>query len=82
MRKRYGHSKIEKCPFCGNRALAKNKQGLYVCIKHKDKVLPDIKCTCGSYLEPRNGRYGPYFFCMHCGNIGLKKGLDMMNINS
>ena len=75
--KRYGQYKEEKCPFCGDRAIARNRQGLNVCTKHKEEVLPDIKCACGSYLELKTGKYGPYFNCINCGNINLAKGLEM-----
>ena len=80
--KKYGMSRIDKCPFCGNRAIAKNSQGLLVCKEHKDFKLPDIRCVCGSWLEIRTGKYGPYFFCMNCGNINLKKGLEMLEHNN
>ena len=80
--KRYGQYKEEKCPFCDDRAIAKNKQGLNVCTKHKDEEIPDIKCVCGSYLELRTGKYGPYFNCINCGNLNLKKGLEMKEFKS
>ena len=76
--KRYGESKIEDCPFCGKQATIKNMQGLNVCQLHKDQMLPDIKCVCGSYLELKIGRFGPYFNCLNCGNINLGKALEML----
>ncbi|MBT3720227.1 hypothetical protein HON01_11775 [Candidatus Woesearchaeota archaeon] len=76
--KRYGESRNDSCPFCDKQALAKNKQGLLVCLAHKETNLPDIKCLCGSWLDIRTGKYGPYFFCINCGNINLKKGLEML----
>ncbi|MBD3204258.1 hypothetical protein GF327_08240 [Candidatus Woesearchaeota archaeon] len=75
-RKIYGQSRIDRCPFCQKRAIYKNKQGLVVCKEHKNSMLQDVKCVCGTYLEIRSGRYGPYFFCTNCGNISLKKGLE------
>ena len=75
--KRYGQSREDSCPFCGSRAIAKNKQGLNVCVNHKNESLDDIKCICGSYLDIRTGKFGPYFNCLNCGNINLKKGLEM-----
>jgi len=76
--KKYGESRLDKCPFCSKQATAKNKQGLLVCLEHKEFVLPDIKCLCGSWLDIRSGKYGPYFVCINCGNINLKKGLEML----
>jgi hypothetical protein len=78
--KKYGLSKIDNCPFCQKQGLVKNNQGIIVCNDHKDSVLPDIKCVCGSYLELKTGKFGAYFFCMNCGNINLKKGLDMITM--
>ena len=80
--KKYGQYKEEKCPFCSNRAIAKNKQGLNVCNDHKTKSLEDIKCLCGSYLDIRIGKFGPYFNCVNCGNMNLKKGLEMQSYKS
>lgn len=79
--KRYGEYRLDKCPFCEKQATAKNKQGLLVCPLHKESVLPDIKCACGSWLDIREGKYGPYFVCINCGNLNLKKGLEMMEHN-
>ena len=79
--KRYGQSKIPICPFCSKQAIAKNSQGLNVCQHHKEKKLPDIKCACGSYLELKTGKFGPYFNCINCGNINLNKGLEIMEMD-
>src|SRR3989344_3706101 len=75
--KRYGESKIDNCAFCSKQGIVKNKQGLIVCSVHKDSILPEIKCVCGNYLELKTGKFGPYFNCLNCGNINLKKGLEM-----
>lgn len=75
--KRYGESQVTSCPFCGKQSTAKNKQGVLVCGSHKDTDLEDIKCLCGSWLELRTGKWGPYFNCIKCGNINFKKGLEM-----
>jgi hypothetical protein len=75
--KKYGQSKIDNCPFCGKIGVTKNKQGIPVCINHKDSKLEDLKCVCGEYLDIRQGKYGPYFNCMNCGNINFRKGLEM-----
>jgi topoisomerase IA-like protein len=79
--KKYGEYRKDNCPFCEKQATAKNSQGLLVCSEHKDSKLPDIKCLCGSWIEIRIGKFGPYFFCMNCGNINLKKGLEMLEHN-
>lgn len=68
---------MQSCAICGGKALAKNDQGLPVCNHHKDEKLEGLKCACGNWLDIRNGKYGPYFHCMDCGNIGYKKGLEM-----
>jgi len=73
VRKVYGQSKLEVCPFCNKRALAKNQQGVPVCSEHKENLIPDQKCACGNYLELRSGKWGPYFNCLNCGNINFKK---------
>ena len=75
--KRYGQSKINKCPFCGVQATFQNQQGVPVCRKHKDFSLDDLKCICGESLELCSGKFGPYFRCENCGNINFRKGLEM-----
>ncbi len=79
--KRYGESKIESCPFCEKRAIARNPQGVPVCLTHKDKEILDIKCACGESLEVMSGKWGPYFRCLRCGNINFRKGLGMSKID-
>jgi len=78
--KRYGESKIEKCPFCGIQSTTSNSQGVPVCRDHKDQLLPDMKCVCGEYLDMKKGKFGVFFTCFHCGAINLRKALDMNNI--
>jgi hypothetical protein len=75
--KRYGESKLETCPFCGRQAIIKNPQGVPVCTDHRNKNMPDFKCVCGSYLLMQEGKFGVYFNCMKCGNMNLKKVLDI-----
>lgn len=79
-KKVYGSYKTPDCPFCGKRATQKNEQGLEVCPEHIKKTMQDIKCTCGSWLETRSGKFGPYFNCINCGNINYQKGLEMKDI--
>ncbi|MBD3248731.1 hypothetical protein GF336_01680 [Candidatus Woesearchaeota archaeon] len=74
--KRYGQSKENVCPFCGKNAVTENKQGIPVCMKHKEKFI-DAKCMCGNWLDVRKGKFGPYFFCIRCGNINFRKGMEM-----
>ncbi|MBD3313096.1 hypothetical protein GF345_01505 [Candidatus Woesearchaeota archaeon] len=74
--KKYGQSKINKCPFCGVQATFQNPQGLPVCRKHKEFSLDDLRCVCGESLEPCSGKFGPYFRCENCGNINFRKGLE------
>jgi hypothetical protein len=75
--KRYGESKLEQCPFCGKQATTLNRQKIPVCVAHKDSYLDDLKCACGSYLDTKIGKYGVYFSCMKCGNINMKKALEL-----
>lgn len=44
---------------------------------HKNEKLNDLKCACGEYLDVLEGKWGPYFRCMNCGNINFKKGIEM-----
>jgi len=75
--KRYGQSKIDKCPFCGKQAIAKNSQEVPVCQEHKDSSLKDLKCACGSYLDMKNGKFGVFFTCINCGIVNMKKALEI-----
>jgi hypothetical protein len=75
-KKVYGQSKVDKCPFCGKSAVTENSQGVPVCAAHKPGQLSDLKCACGEWLELRKGKWGPYFFCMRCGNISFRKGIE------
>ena len=76
-RKVYGQSKISTCPFCGKIAIRKTETGLEVCPAHTKEQLQEIKCTCGSWLEQRAGKFGPYFNCLRCGNINFNKAMEM-----
>ncbi|MBI2139226.1 hypothetical protein HYU13_06560 [Candidatus Woesearchaeota archaeon] len=75
--KRYGQSRVEHCIFCGKTGVLRNKEGMTVCMSHKESRLPEMKCACGKWLELRNGKFGSYFRCFDCGNISMKKVLDM-----
>ena len=75
--KRYGQSKADLCPFCRKDATTKNKQQVPVCFTHKTNILKDLTCFCGDYLELKDGKFGIYFNCTNCGNINIKKALEM-----
>ncbi len=76
-KKVYGNYKIITCPFCDKQATSKNEQGIEVCSKHIKKNLEEIKCLCGSWLEPRGGKFGRYFNCLECGNINYDKAMEI-----
>lgn len=75
--KRYGESRIESCPFCGKQSTCMSNQGIPVCALHKENELLDLKCMCGDWLDLRTGKFGPFFQCMKCGNINLRKALEI-----
>ncbi len=79
-KKVYGESKLPYCYFCGKIATRKNDNGLEVCYLHTKAVMEEIKCTCGSWLEQRSGKFGAYFNCANCGNINLAKVAEMKAI--
>ena len=56
--KRYGESRTENCPFCDSRATTTNDQNVPVCMKHKNKLLDDLKCVCGRWLDLKDGKFG------------------------
>ena len=75
--KKYGQSKVDLCPFCRKDATTKNSQQIPVCSMHKASILKDLTCFCGDYLELKDGKFGIYFTCTNCGNINIKKALEM-----
>jgi len=75
--KRYGESRIENCPFCNKQAIIKNPQGIPVCLAHKTQKLPEMKCSCGEHLMIQEGKFGAFFNCLKCGNINLKRALEI-----
>jgi topoisomerase IA-like protein len=80
MRKTYGQYQKIICPFCERQATHKNSQGLNVCRHHVNQSLEEIRCLCGSWLELRIGKFGPYFNCLKCGNKSLRKALEIKEI--
>lgn len=77
--RRYGQSQDTACPFCGDKSTIKNHQGLPVCNKHRHEEII-LKCACGDSLEVKESKFGAYFFCEQCGNIGYKKGLEINDL--
>ena len=75
--KRYGQSRIDKCPFCQKQSTTLNKQGVPVCASHKEEMLDDLKCVCGSTLDMLKGKFGVFFSCMKCGNMNLRKVMEI-----
>ena len=78
--KKYGQSRIDKCPFCQKQATAMNSQKVPVCQSHKEEILGDLRCVCGSGLEVLNGKFGVFFSCVKCGNMGMNKVLEFNKI--
>ncbi|MGV8169437.1 MAG: hypothetical protein ACP5N3_05260 [Candidatus Nanoarchaeia archaeon] len=76
-RKVYSEEKVSHCPFCGGAAIVKNEQGVPVCTRHKKLILDGLKCKCGSYMDIKEGKFGPFFICPNCGIMSYKKGLDL-----
>lgn len=79
-KKTYGVYKTVTCPFCSRMATQKNEQGIEVCYQHIKSAVEEIKCTCGSWLEPRGGKFGRYFNCMNCGNMNYEKAMQVKEI--
>lgn len=79
--KRYGESKTNKCPFCGRDAFLQNSQKIPVCKEHKDMLLKDMKCACGSWLDMRKGKYGVFYTCLSCGSVNMNKALEINDLN-
>ena len=76
--KRYGESKVEKCPFCERQATAENREGVPVCESHKSHSLDGLKCLiCKKPLVILTGKYGAYAKCVTCGNVNLKRILEL-----
>ena len=80
--KKYGQSKIDLCPFCQKQATAMNSQDIPVCSNHKEEILDNLKCVCGSILEMLHGKFGAFFKCINCGNMNLKKVMEFNTIKA
>jgi hypothetical protein len=75
--KKYGQSKIDRCPFCNTQAFFRNRQGVPVCQNHKGSALKELKCACGEILTMRESKFGVFFACIKCGPRSLKKALEI-----
>ncbi len=80
VKKAYGSYKVNVCPFCSRTATQKNAQGLDVCHLHTKNVFEEVKCTCGSWLEVRSGKFGAYFNCLNCGNMNLDRVTEIKSL--
>lgn len=80
--KKYGQSKVDACPFCKKQATAMNSQDVPVCHDHKEEILDDLKCVCGSILEMLHGKFGVFFKCISCGNMNLRKVMEFNTIKA
>lgn len=78
--KKYGYSKKDYCPFCQKEAMTYNNQKVPVCSAHKTSTLQNMKCVCGKILDLKNGKFGPFFSCLSCGNMSLKKILEVNTV--
>ena len=73
---------MNECIFCGGQAVSKNKQNFPVCVVHKKEELPDMKCACGEFLLTKESKYGPFFICLECGPVSLKKALSINEVKA
>ena len=76
-KKVYGEYKQNKCPLCGAVATINNSQGIPFCQSHRKETLENMKCSCGSFLDLKKGKYGPFFACMKCGLVSFSKALSV-----
>jgi transcription elongation factor Elf1 len=76
MRKAYGLSKVEKCPFCNATALSVNKQGVPVCREHM-KLDVNMKCACGQWLDIKKSKWGAFALCSKCGPMSIAKAMAL-----
>ena len=80
IQKRYGSYQRPECPFCPSQATTKSKEGVPVCTEHKGEKLPDLKCSCGEYVDLKDGKWGPYFSCMKCGNVRFSRIMEVNDV--
>ncbi|MBS3110900.1 hypothetical protein J4435_02270 [Candidatus Woesearchaeota archaeon] len=75
--KKYGESRIDRCPFCRQQAIAVNAQGFPVCLAHRDAELGEMKCVCGEPLDAQKGKFGVFFTCLNCGPMTARKAFEV-----
>ena|SRR3989344_2477707 len=80
--KKYGESRIEKCPFCQKQGTTINRQGVAVCVTHREDTLDGLKCVCGETLDILKGKFGAFFKCIDCGNMNLRKVLEFNTVKA
>ena len=82
MKKVYGSYREENCIFCGERAICMNEQNLPTCVKHKHETvnMDKIKCSCGEFLDIKEGKFGSFFLCMNCGPMSIAKIKEINDI--
>lgn len=71
------YTKMTPCAFCGNEATRRNKQGLATCFRHKNLNMDNLRCLCGETANIAVGKFGAYTKCLNCGNVPLKKILEV-----
>ena len=76
-RKVYGQSQNTTCVFCEKQATTQSTQGFPACNAHVNATIEDIRCTCGSYLDVKQSKWGAFFLCENCGALSLQKGLSL-----
>ena len=79
-KKTYGQYKTRTCPFCNRMATQTNEAGVDVCYQHRTQKMEEIRCTCGSWLDQKSGKFGAYFNCINCGNFNYEKGMEIKAI--
>lgn len=73
--KRY--TKMTLCAFCGNEATTRNKQKIATCTRHRNEIKEALRCLCGEPVTILSGKFGSYAKCAVCGNVSLKKIMDL-----
>ena len=82
MRKVYGASQVNECIFCGEHAYSLNPQRIPVCAAHKNAEvdMDKLKCSCGDYLDVKEGKFGAFFLCFKCGPRSISKMKEINEI--
>ncbi|MFT4307839.1 MAG: hypothetical protein ACMXYM_00520 [Candidatus Woesearchaeota archaeon] len=75
-RKVYGQSENTICAFCGKQATTRNTERVPVCKDHRSAKLEEVKCTCGRFMDVKEGKWGPFFVCPACGPVSFEKARE------